>query len=375
MTIESDRPRPNLAGAPLRAIGTFVAIWILARIVAWNLPEHLDMDPTKLAVSEPSVNGTVEAANARYRNLEKLHLAARADRGRTVGRTGAQISGASLKSDWPYMVNSYSLPAGQYISKSGAILDLPSHEQPTGFAESAKQSPVSPESTAKNPRRSGMQGYFWVFARQGDDGTGAGRGAVGPIISNGQYGGSQAGAILSHPVWSKGGSELSVYARLTTALAPVSQEEVAVGAVATPVRNIPIRLHVEQRLDAYSAANHGQALYLSGGTGPDPIFENMTLETYGQAGYILGSNETHFFDGAATIQTQVAEISSKRISLGAGMWMGGQRGTSRLDVGPRADFRLPVAGASARVAVDWRIRIAGDARPGSGLTVTVSTGF
>ncbi len=147
------------------------------------------------------------------------------------------------------------------------------------------------------------------------------------------------------------------------------------GAMMTPFRDTPLKLHIEQRLDVYSAANHGQAFYLSGGSGPDPVFEKMVLETYGQAGYILGRNETHFFDGSATVQGQIAKISSAKLSIGAGMWAGGQRGTSRLDFGPRADIRVPVATASARVAVDWRARIAGAARPVSGLTLTISTGF
>jgi hypothetical protein len=75
------------------------------------------------------------------------------------------------------------------------------------------------------------------------------------------------------------------------------------------------------------------------------------------------------------LQRPIAEYDGKKLSVGAGVWAGGQRDIRRVDVGPRASFDLPMGNVLTRIAVDGRVRIAGDARPGSGGAITVSTGF
>ena len=99
------------------------------------------------------------------------------------------------------------------------------------------------------------------------------------------------------------------------------------------------------------------------------------LETYGQAGYVLGRNRTYFFDGSATVQRPIADLGDPKLSVGAGLWTGGQRDIRRLDIGPRASLELPMGGLLTRIAVDGRVRVAGHARPGSGVALTVSTSF
>ena len=128
-------------------------------------------------------------------------------------------------------------------------------------------------------------------------------------------------------------------------------------------------------MSADSGRNRGAAFYVAGGTGPEPVVEKITLETYAQTGYVLGDDETYFFDGSATLQRPITESGRKKLSVGAGVWAGGQRNIARLDVGPRADFAVPLGTGSARLAVDWRVRVAGDALPASGVAITVSTGF
>ena len=60
---------------------------------------------------------------------------------------------------------------------------------------------------------------------------------------------------------------------------------------------------------------------------------------------------------------------------GAGVWGAAQPGAARLDVGPHIALRIPAAGTSIAIAADWRFRIAGDARPGSGPTLTIASDF
>jgi hypothetical protein len=64
-------------------------------------------------------------------------------------------------------------------------------------------------------------------------------------------------------------------------------------------------------------------------------------------------------------------LPAGRLRVGAGAWAGAQPGVSRLDAGPHLEVRLGPAALSA----DWRFRVGGHARPGSGPTLTVSTGF
>lgn len=60
------------------------------------------------------------------------------------------------------------------------------------------------------------------------------------------------------------------------------------------------------------------------------------------------------------------------MKAGAGAWGAAQSGVTRLDVGPQASVRFP---ANLTLAADWRFRVAGDAAPASGPTLTLSTDF
>ncbi|AMO72527.1 hypothetical protein [Sphingorhabdus sp. M41] len=217
--------------------------------------------------------------------------------------------------------------------------------------------------------------YFWMYARQDSGIKQEGHATGVGSISNGQYGGSQAGAILSYRILDRPLPEMSLYGRLSAALAPWSQKEIALGARIRPVRKLPVTLHAEQRFDASSGDDSRTAFYVTGGSGPEQIFEKFALETYAQAGYVMGQNETYFFDGSATLQRPIAELGLTKLSIGPGAWAGGQRHISRMDVGPRVSLVAPVGVISARIAVDWRLRVAGNARPGSGAAITVSAGF
>ena len=60
------------------------------------------------------------------------------------------------------------------------------------------------------------------------------------------------------------------------------------------------------------------------------------------------------------------------LSAGFGAWGGAQPGLSRLDVGPRASLRV---GTRMRVHLDYRLNLAGNAKPGSGGVVTLAGDF
>ena len=77
-----------------------------------------------------------------------------------------------------------------------------------------------------------------------------------------------------------------------------------------------------------------------------------------------------FVDGAARVGARIGGVD-----VGGGVWGAAQPGLARLDIGPQASVRLPLAGTGIRLSADWRFRIAGDAAPASGPTLTVGTDF
>lgn len=96
------------------------------------------------------------------------------------------------------------------------------------------------------------------------------------------------------------------------------------------------------------------------------------IEGYGQAGVSSGQA---FADGALALERPLLEQGDVEISAGASSWASIQRGARRIDVGPQLVARIPVAGQRIRVSAEWRMRIAGNAAPGSGPSVTVGADF
>lgn len=371
------------SGAPLRAFGTLAVIWILARVISWNIPANIDLDPL-----DPL------RGHAATRDIRKMQ-----DSG-TISLAGIQTSVPLVPSDivdkkHASVIISY--PAPRLIDQNP--VRLPASKQSLSLWTLRPQFIAYRLTPADSPRRTGgllrgagsgslamrtmpakqsgqrLKGYFWVFTRHTSHANGSEATGAGATISNGQYGGSQIGAILSYPILTKLDPELLVYGRLSAALTPLTQKELAFGVRLHPFDDLPISLHAEKRLSADSGRDRGTAFFAAGGTGPDPIVEKLALETYAQAGYVLGDDETYFFDGFATLQRAIMESDRKKLSLGIGAWVGGQRNVARLDLGPRADFRIPLGKKSARIAVDWRVRVAGDAQPKNGMAITLSTNF
>ena len=99
-------------------------------------------------------------------------------------------------------------------------------------------------------------------------------------------------------------------------------------------------------------------------------------EFYAQAGYVGGRFATPFVDGQLRIDREAVRVGDAVLRAGGATWGGAQKGASRLDIGPTASVTVAIGeSAAARVAVDWRFRVAGDARPGSGPALTLSAGF
>jgi len=103
-------------------------------------------------------------------------------------------------------------------------------------------------------------------------------------------------------------------------------------------------------------------------------------EFYAQGGWVGGPGATPFADAQASITRELpwaARFTDDRLRLrfGAGAWGGAQKDAQRADIGPTLRLDTRLGKVPTRVSVDWRLRVAGDAAPGSGVAVTVATGF
>ncbi len=196
------------------------------------------------------------------------------------------------------------------------------------------------------------------------------------------YGGSQMGAVLRYNLAPASPVRPQVYLRAAAALAgPARQGEAALGLMLRPVRRFPFAVMGELRLQETSAKSRVRPVITAVSELP-PLRLPMGAEgeVYAQAGWAGGRDPTAFYDMAAVVQRCVAApAAGAQLRLGGGLWSGGQRGAVRVDLGPRLELRGRLGREGhqigARLALDWRIRVAGQAEPGSGPALTLAAGF
>jgi hypothetical protein len=159
-------------------------------------------------------------------------------------------------------------------------------------------------------------------------------------------------------------------ARLYAPLKTTRQAEAAVGLEWQLFAKLPVRILAERRLALGAEGRSAFSILAHGGVSDAPLVGPARLDLYAQAGVVGIHSRDAFVDASARILAPVPGRSSLRI--GAGLWGGAQPDAERLDVGPAISLRIaPHISASA----EWRFRIAGDARPGSGPALTLSTDF
>jgi hypothetical protein len=181
-----------------------------------------------------------------------------------------------------------------------------------------------------------------------------------------QLGGSQAGARIAYAI--DGARRLAIYARASGAI-DTRQQEAAVGIDWRPTR-LPVHLVAERRIGIVGIRD-GTAIGAFGGVGRTRIAGPVTVEGYAQGGVILRDRSEGYADGSLRATVPV----TRRLDLGLGTWGGAQRGAARLDVGPTLGVTLPVARRALRLSADWRQRVAGNARPGSGPALSLGVDF
>jgi len=200
----------------------------------------------------------------------------------------------------------------------------------------------------------------WMLVRGGGRGN-----ALSPA---GQLGGSQVGARLALAL----ASSISAYGRLSAALETPHAYEAAIGASWLPIASVPVSLNVEHRIALGRGGRNAFAAFAVAGAGPREIAPHVRVEGYAQAGMVGTRTRDAFIDGRITASH---DLGSQALAVGVIMAGAAQPHVSRLDIGPRVEATFGPRDVPLRAAVEWRERIAGNARPGSGPALTLATHF
>jgi len=216
--------------------------------------------------------------------------------------------------------------------------------------------------TAGPPSDKHWSGSAWAFLRGGGRAT---------ALSPGQVGGGQAGARILYEI----DKHLSAAARISTAIGGARQTEAAFGLDWKPTATLPVHLMAERRVVIDRGGRNAWTLGAAGGIDDVRIAPGWRLDAYGEAGVVGAHRRDLYADGAARIARAIDLGAGKSLAMGGGAWGAAQPGASRLDLGPSVVLRLPVEHRTVAIALDWRERVLGSAKPGSGIALTVATDF
>jgi hypothetical protein len=237
--------------------------------------------------------------------------------------------------------------------------------------ELATSAPSPPGKAAIRPMTVAgrWSGDAWLMLRNGSS---------GPIaVAGPSYGRSQAGTVLRYRLAPSNGHRPLAYVRTTRALAGPREDEIATGLSARPIAGLPLRVAGEVRVSEGSAGRELRpAAFAVTELPPAKLPLGLRAEAYAQAGYVGGRYATAFIDGQARIDGRITRLgAAAEVRAGAGVWGGAQSHAERLDIGPSATVNFRLGAARSRVALDYRVRVAGDAAPQSGPALTISAGF
>ena len=196
------------------------------------------------------------------------------------------------------------------------------------------------------------------------------RGSAEPgLASAGQLGGSQAGLRIRYDM------ESGLAARVSAPLRSKVGKEAAVALDWRPIRQVPITFTIERRVGLDRAGRDAFAAGAFGGFDSVSLPGGVRLDGYAQAGLVGLKRRDASVDGAVRAERPLLARGRFRLGAGAGLWGGAQPGVSRLDVGPQLVAHLPLAGGAFRIGAEWRQRVAGEARPGSGAVLSLGADF
>lgn len=363
-------------GTPLAMIAVVLAAWIGGRALVWEspFPSPAGLLPSGLTPFAAAAPPPGPAQTALAATNPAAPRASAVVRGRSHGPFVLLVSGLSVGMD-PELA-----AAHQYLWRTA--LRSPLAPAPVFAAYASGQgsdaAPFLPAPAPATPLMASGGRWSvdaWGFWRQGSDAAPISQGRV-PI-----YGASQIGAVLQYRIDPAAVRDPRLYARAYRALVRRGESELALGASARPLPQVPVRVFGELRVtDGAFRTEARPSAFAVTELAPLALPLGTRLEAYGQGGWVGGTDATLFADGQATLTREVDMVAARtdnatRLSLGAGAWGGAQQGAHRLDLGPTMRLDVTLGEVPARLSLDWRERVEGDAGPGSGAAVTLSTRF
>ena len=377
------------SGRPLMALAVLLCLWTAVRASLWQSPFPVslpdlpvrgldlpDLIAAKSPVSTPARKVEVFAESvaepSRSETAQNVFGGWQAD-----GLAGSD-SGYVAEADRDGPSNALlAASANHQILFAAGLSRIPSTTDLLGLLASRGEARAwIPAADLRSPatrKRWSLDGWALWRGNSASEAT-----IAGPRPS---YGASQAGAVLRYSLAPASDHEPAAFLRATRALVTEGETELAAGLSAKPAARLPLRAHAEIRTTVRARSTEIRpAVFLTTQIAPIRLPGKTKATLYAQGGYVGGDFATPFADGQARVDRSVAHFdlgkaSAGEVRIGAGAWGGAQKGAARLDVGPSATITLESAPVPASLSLDYRVRVAGDAEPGSGLAVTLATSF
>lgn len=379
----SVRSRSRPRGAPLALLLVLLAGWSTGRVMWWESP----FAAAATARAQPMAGSAMPPVAAAPPILTQRMMPAAGPARATSGTLGLLSPAASLTQR--RRADRRTAPGRDILHRPGITAgpepammedDVSNLRQSPPFlaqsdSEPGRAAPLAATATPLPVRADRWSLDAWAFWRQGSNAAPISQGRV-PV-----YGANQAGAVLQYRLAPSSRRDPRAYARAYRALVRQGESELALGVSARPVGRVPLRAAAELRFtDSPFGTVVRPAAYVVSEFAPLALPYGTRLEAYGQAGWVGGDQATAFADGQASLTREVRIVAARshhalRLSVGAGAWGGAQKGAERIDIGPTLRLDLTLGKVPARVSVDWRERVGGQAGPDSGLAATVSTRF
>jgi len=390
-------PSERQPGQPLLVLAALLGAWLVLRVLLWQPPFDHFVPAQPLAENSAALPLAARAhAGATPAPAHPARAASHADLRDSPVPLAALIERRSFEPPPPFVwsVASYQLPPGSKAAAAPSVRRIVgqqlllaaafSHlEQAPGiavyFGTSGKAASPAALAAGDRPllgqavamaagsRRWSADG--WLLLRRDSD---------SPFLSGRPaYGRSQVGAVLRYRLAAASGHRPQAYARAGRALSRARETEVAAGLSVRPVPGVPLRVAGEVRaFDGAAGRELRPAAFAVTELPPARLPLGLTAEAYAQGGYVAGDNATAFADGQVRVEGIVARLGkAAELRAGAAAWGGAQKGASRVDIGPSAALTFRIGATRSRLAVDYRLRVAGRAEPGSGPALTFSAGF
>lgn len=375
-------------GNPLLMMGLLLLGWVVIRVFSWTPPAFDIRFPDKTLLIAHYASGK-RGRHSAFLSSAPLSASTKATHGADpAGGTdaGNNYSPALAKPDGH---NDGKGPTGSKVGYTHINIVEYDHQhtrlvQPACFSVSqglprrqgiadrpdciSGEAPVL--TVAQEGTRQRWSADGWLYLRQG-----ANR-APSSAPSQPAYGYSQAGAVMRYYIDPSSQNRPALFIRATLAPGRQSQTDIAAGLAARPLRSVPLTANAELRVTRIGENTELRpAIFVNSEFAALSLSDNIRVEAFGQAGFVGGDYESAFVDGQIRFTRKISNLQDIPLHVGVGAWGGAQKGASRLDAGPTATLDMKLGDIPARLSVDYRIKLAGDAEPGHGAGMTLSTGF